>query len=480
MDYLPIFLKVRGRRALVVGGGTVAARKVEWLRRAGARVTVVAPAVVDTLQDLARRGIVQHSARAFAAADIAGHALIVAATNDAALNRRVHLLARDAGVPVNVVDCPELCSFIVPAVIDRSPLVVAISSGGASPVLVRVLRARLETLLPRALGRLARLAGSFRHAVKHRLPDAAGRRRFWERLFAADGIERLSGVSEAEVRHDMATMLDHAAAAAVVPGEVYLVGAGPGDPELLTVRALRLIQQAEVVLHDKLVSPEILDLVRRDAERVDVGKRCGRHALSQEAINRLMVDLAKAGKNVVRLKGGDSFVFGRGGEELEFLARHGISFQVVPGVTAALGCAAYAGIPLTHRDHAQSCVFVTGHGADGVIDLDWAALAKPRQTVVIYMGLGAIAALSANLIAQGADAAMPVAAIENGTRADQRVVVSTLAKVADDVAARGLAGPALIVIGSVVRLRERLDWFSGRSAGTLVEPAPVRVGAAAE
>jgi uroporphyrin-III C-methyltransferase/precorrin-2 dehydrogenase/sirohydrochlorin ferrochelatase len=278
----------------------------------------------------------------------------------------------------------------------------------------------------------------------------------------------------------MATMLDHATAGTVAPGEVYLVGAGPGDPHLLTVRALRLIQQADVVLHDKLVSAEILDLVRRDAERIDVGKRCGRHALPQDSINRLMAELARSGRHVVRLKGGDPFVFGRGGEEIEFLARHGIPFQVVPGITAALGCAAYAGIPLTHRDHAQSCVFVAGHSADGTIDLDWAALARPRQTVVVYMGLGAIGVLRDRLIAQGADAATPVAVVENGTRADQRVAVSTLGRVATDVAVRGLAGPALIVIGSVVALRERLDWFSGRPAGTLAQSAPLDVGAAAE
>jgi uroporphyrin-III C-methyltransferase/precorrin-2 dehydrogenase/sirohydrochlorin ferrochelatase len=480
MDYLPIFLKVRGRAALVVGGGTVAARKVEWLRRAGARVTVVAPEIVAGLRDLVRDGAIRHRARRFAAADLAGQALVVAATEDAALNRRVHMLATDSGVPVNVVDCPELCSFIVPAVIDRSPLVIAISSGGASPVLVRMLRARLEALLPRALGRLARVAGSFRHAVKDRLADLTARRRFWERLFSADGIERLSGVSEVEARHHMARMLDHAAAGTVAPGEVYLVGAGPGDPDLLTVRALRLIEQADVVLHDSLVSAEILDLVRRDAERIDVGKRSGRHALPQEWINELMVDLARAGRRVMRLKGGDPFVFGRGGEELEHLARHGVSFQVVPGVTAALGCAAYAGIPLTHRDHAQSCVFVTGHAADGTPDLDWVALARPRQTVVVYMGLGAIKALGASLIAQGADAATPVAAIENGTREDQRVVVSTLARIAADVTARGLEGPALIVIGSVVALRDRLDWFSGQPRRTLAEPPPLETSAAAE
>jgi len=479
MDFLPIFLKMRGRHALVVGGGAVAARKVEWLRRAGARVTVVAAHAVDGLHDLAREGAIGLRLRAFAPGDIAGCVLVVAATDDAALNRRIHLLASDAGIPVNVVDCPELCSFIVPAVIDRSPLVVALSSGGTAPVLVRLLRARLEALLPQALGQLARIAGAFRRDVRNRLPDATRRRRFWESLFGADGIERLCGVGEHGARATIAEALGQAATGAAAAGEVYLVGAGPGDPDLLTVRALRLMQQADVVLHDRLVSPAVLDLVRRDAERIDVGKRCGRHTMTQDEINRLMVRLAREGRCVVRLKAGDPFVFGRGGEELEFLARHDIRFQVVPGITAALGCAAYAGIPLTHRDHAQSCVFVTGHGADGPADLDWAGLSRPNQTVAVYMGLGALAELAARLIGQGADAAMPVAVIENGTRTDQRVVVSTLDRVAEDAKARGLSGPALIVIGSVVSLRDRLNWFSARPSATVAVPAPV-FGAAAE
>jgi uroporphyrin-III C-methyltransferase/precorrin-2 dehydrogenase/sirohydrochlorin ferrochelatase len=476
MDYLPIFLKVRGRRALVVGGGTVAARKVEWLRRAGARVTVIAPRVIDALTTMA----IDIHLRAFVTGDIAGFSLVVAATDDPALNRRIHLAATDAGVPVNVVDCPELCSFIVPAVIDRSPLVVALSSGGTAPVLVRVLRTRLEMLLPQALGRVARIAGALRQIVKRRLPDSAARRRFWETVFDAAAIERLCGTDEASSRAAITAALDRAEAGAAPEGSVALVGAGPGDPDLLTVRALRLMQQADVVLYDRLVSPEVLDLVRRDAERIDVGKRCGRHTMTQDALNRLMADLARQGRRVVRLKAGDPFVFGRGGEELEFLAQHGVPFEVVPGITAALGCAAYAGIPLTHRAHAQSCVFVTARGADGIVDLDWRSLARPRQTVVVYMGLGAVGELTAQLIAQGADPSTPAAAIENGTRPDQRVVTATLADLAAAVAARRLEGPALVVIGSVVGLRDRLDWFSGRSRDTLASSASIGLGAAAE
>jgi uroporphyrin-III C-methyltransferase/precorrin-2 dehydrogenase/sirohydrochlorin ferrochelatase len=466
MDYLPIFLKIAGRKALVVGGGPVAARKVAWLRKAGARVTVVAPAIVAELAALARQGGIDHRARAFQPVDLRAHALVIAATSDAPLNRRIHLLASDANLPVNVVDCPELCSFIVPSVVDRSPVVVAISSGGAAPVLARLLRARLEALLPHTLGRLARAAAGFRKQVKQRLRDAGARRRFWENVFADSMTERLASAGDAERQHALATTLDAVATGAAPRGMVYLVGAGPGAPDLLTLRALRLMQQADVVLHDKLVPAAILDLVRRDAERIDVGRRCGDHATAQAATNALMVRLAREGRQVVRLKAGDPFIFGRGGEELEHLAAHGIDFQVVPGITAALGCAAYAGIPLTHRDHAQSCLFVTARSAAGTLDLDWQALTRPQQTVVVYMGLRALPGLVAGLQAHGLAATTRIAVIESGTRAHQRVVTSTLDRIVADAQGSGLAGPALIVIGSVVGLQERLAWFAGAAQET--------------
>jgi uroporphyrin-III C-methyltransferase / precorrin-2 dehydrogenase / sirohydrochlorin ferrochelatase len=475
MDYLPIFLKIAGRKALVVGGGLVAARKVAWLREAGARVTIVAPKVTAALDDLARAATIEWRAREFMAADLRGQALVIAATNDAALNRRIHLLANDANLPVNVVDCPELCSFIVPSIVDRSPVVIAISSGGAAPVLARLLRARLEALLPQALGRLARLAAGFRKRVKLRLPDAAARRRFWEGVFADSMTERLTGGGDGE--RALTGLLDDAAAERARPGMVYLVGAGPGDPDLLTLRALRLLQQADVVLHDKLVAPEILDLVRRDAERIDVGRRAGNHAHTQDDTNALMVELANAGRQVVRLKAGDPFIFGRGGEELEYLAAHGVAFQIVPGITAALGCAAYAGIPLTHRDHAQSCLFVTARSAGGELDLDFPALVRPHQTVVVYMGLRALPGLVAGLREHGLDAATQIAVIENGTRGSQRVLTSTLDAVAATAQASSMTGPALIVIGSVVGLHDRLAWFAG--AAREADPTAVEALAAA-
>jgi uroporphyrin-III C-methyltransferase/precorrin-2 dehydrogenase/sirohydrochlorin ferrochelatase len=473
MDYLPIFLKIAGRKALVVGGGPVAARKVAWLREAGARVTIVAPKTTAALAELARAATIEWRAREFVAADLRGHALVIAATNDAALNRRIHLLANDANLPVNVVDCPELCSFIVPSIVDRSPVVIAISSGGAAPVLARLLRARLEALLPQALGRLARLAAGFRKRVKARLPDAAARRRFWEGVFSDSMTERLSGAGDGE--RALTGLLDDAAAERARPGMVYLVGAGPGDPDLLTLRALRLLQQADVVLHDKLVAPAILDLVRRDAERIDVGRRSGDHAHTQDDTNALMVELARAGRQVVRLKAGDPFIFGRGGEELEYLAAHGVAFQIVPGITAALGCAAYAGIPLTHRDHAQSCLFVTARSAAGELDLDFPSLVRPHQTAVVYMGLRALPGLVARLREHGLDPATQIAVIENGTRGSQRVLTSTLDGVAVAAQASSMTGPALIIIGSVVGLHDRLAWF----AGTAREADPMTVEALA-
>ena len=402
MDHLPVFLDLRGRDVLVVGGGAVAARKAEMLLRAQAHVTIIAPEAAPAVSRLAATGRLRHVARRFDETDLDGRALVVAATNQPDVNRAVHDAAMRINLPVNVVDCPALSSFIFPAIVDRSPLLVAVSSGGASPVLARLLRARLESLIPHGYGRLAALAGRFRDAVRARIADPVARRRFWEDALTGPVAEAMLAGREADAAARLGAMVARHATAGPARGEVYLVGAGPGDPDLLTFRALRLMQQADVVLHDRLVPPEIVDLARRDAERIDVGKRCGRHATSQEEIGALMVRLAREGRRVLRLKGGDPFLFGRGGEEIEMLARHDIPFQVVPGITAAAGCAAIAGIPLTHRDHASACVFVSGHGKAGNAWLDWAALAKPRQTVVVYMGLRAARAIARELIAHGA------------------------------------------------------------------------------
>jgi len=378
----------------------------------------------------------------------------------------VAVAARQRHIPVNVVDQPALCSFILPSIIERAPLVVAVSSGGASPVLARLLRARLETLIPAGYGRLAALAGAFRDQVKARFKPAE-RRRFWERVLQGPIAELVFSGREAEARAGLQAALEDPRLAdpglsthlSLTGGEVSLVGAGPGDPDLLTFRALRLMQQADVVVYDRLVSRPILDLVRLEAERIYAGKERAKHTLPQEDINHLLVRLAREGKRVVRLKGGDPFIFGRGGEEIDTLAAEGIPFQVVPGITAAAGCASYAGIPLTHRDFAQSVVFVTGHVQDGSMNLNWRALAQPGQTIVVYMGLLGIDILCKALVAHGLPAATPAALIQQGTLPQQRVLAGDLASLPELVRAGGVKAPTLIIIGEVVRLRERLKWF---------------------
>jgi uroporphyrin-III C-methyltransferase/precorrin-2 dehydrogenase/sirohydrochlorin ferrochelatase len=461
MKHLPIFLDIKDRPVLVVGGGEAAARKVEAVLKAEARITVVASGLCPALLDLAGQGRIEHKAQAFEDSDLESATLVFVATEDEDLNRRVSALAREAGIPVNVVDRFKLCSFIMPAVIDRSPMMVAVSSGGDAPIIARVLKARLETFIPAGLGRLAEFAGACRDRVKDVIAEGPLRLRFWEHFIHGpiaeyilagqkEAAENLFDETLAQVGADGITA-DH--------GEVYLVGAGPGDPDLLTFRALRLMQQADVVLHDRLVTDEIMELVRRDAERIFVGKRRGDHAMRQEEIGQLMIRLAKEGKRVLRLKSGDPFVFGRGGEEIDALSSEGIHFQVVPGVTAANGCASYAGIPLTHRDHAQSCIFVTGHAKDDNLDLDWPTLVRPSQTLVVYMGLDSLAMLTDKLISHGADPKTPAAIIDNGTRPGQRVVTASLENLARRAVEEELPGPSIIIIGSVVTLRDRLSWF---------------------
>ena len=461
MDYFPIFMNVEGRTCLVVGGGGVAARKVDMLLRAGARVVVVAPLLEAALAGLAaRRGII-HRAACFAPEHLDGAVLAVAATDDLEVNTRVARHARLRGVPVNVVDDPGQCSFIMPAVVDRSPVLVAVSTGGASPTLSRWVRSRIESVLPTGLGNLATLAGRYRDAVRRLIPDIADRRRFWRTLVDGPVAElsfaRRDGEAEAALQ---GALHREEGGPHGNEGVVYLVGAGPGDPDLLTVRALRLIESADVIVHDSLVTDEILDFARRDAERIPVGKRRGRHTMAQHDINDLLIRLAGAGRRVIRLKGGDPFVFGRGGEEMEAVAAAGIACHAVPGITAATGCAAYAGIPLTHRDHASQCVFVTGHGKDGDPDLDWPdldwdGLARSAQTVVIYMGLNTLGRTASRMIAHGLPATTPAAVIDKGTTPDERVIIGTLADLAARAEAAGIEGPALIIVGDVVALARR-------------------------
>ncbi len=459
MDFLPIFVAIKDQKCLVVGGGEVATRKVDLLLRAGGSVRVVAPMLCTALEKIAQDKRLIHHAREFAADDLDDCHLAVAATDDNAVNRRVSELAWQRRIPVNVVDRPELCSFIFPAIVDRSPIVVAVSSGGASPVLARLLRARLETLIPSAYGQLAALAAEFRAQVKQRLARLAERRVFWEKILQGPVAELVYAGKQQAAREALQTALDKSAVAAASLGEVYLVGAGPGDPDLLTFRALRLMQQADVVLYDRLVSPEILDLVRREAERIYVGKRRALHTVRQEEINQRLADLARQGKRVLRLKGGDPFIFGRGGEEIATLAEQGIPFQVVPGITAANGCAAYAGIPLTHRDYAQACVFVTGHLKDDSLDLNWNALVQPQQTIVVYMGLVGVERLCYELISHGLNADLPAALIQQGTTRQQRVFIGTLQTLPEIVASSEVHAPTLIIVGEVVKLHKQLAWF---------------------
>ena len=457
MDFLPVFLQIRDQSCLVVGGGAVAARKVELLLQAGGRVTVVAPELGEALQSLYQAGRIGYRSAAFSPADLEGCLLVIAATDDPAVNRRVSELCQARAIPVNVVERPELCSFIMPAIIDREPVLIAVSTGGSSPVLARLLRGRLESLIPAAYGRLAALVAGFRERVKQRIP-ALQRRVFWEQVLQGPIAELVLSGREGAAREALTEALERGGEPPPT-GEVYLVGAGPGDPDLLTFRALRLMQQADVVLYDRLVNPAILELTRRDAERIYVGKARDRHTLRQEETNALLAGLAKQGKRVLRLKGGDPFIFGRGGEEIQTLAGEGIPFQVVPGITAASGCAAYAGIPLTHRDYAQSCVFVTRNLKDGSVDLNWESLVQPHQTVVIYMGLHGIELICAELIAHGLPPDFPAALIEQGTTPRQRVHVATLTTLPERVRAAGARAPTLIIVGEVVKLHQDLAWF---------------------
>ncbi len=461
MDHLPIFLDIKGKKVVIDGGTTVAARRAERALAAGAQVHLYDPSPSDEFRDLLEHPNLTHHARELQPDDVKGAVVAYGAAEDDVRDRRLYDAARQHGALSNVADVGEYCDFITPSVVDRSPMVVAISSGGAAPIIARILRARIESQLPPAFGRMAEFMGQFRERVLERISSTRLRRRFWERTIDGPaGDLFLAGDAQGARDHINAILDDDEAEAAFSKGEVFLVGAGPGDPDLLTFRALRLMQRADVVLYDRLVGKDIIDLMRRDAERIYVGKLPNQHTLSQEEISQLLVDLAKQGKRVLRLKGGDPFIFGRGGEEIEKLAENGIPFQVVPGITAASGCSAYAGIPLTHRDHAQSCIFVTAHGRDGVLGLDWDVLLRPGQTVAVYMGLSSLKELSNQFIARGADPETPAAIIDNGTRANQRVSVGTVGELHELAERDGLQGPSMIVIGSVVTLRDNLRWFS--------------------
>jgi uroporphyrin-III C-methyltransferase/precorrin-2 dehydrogenase/sirohydrochlorin ferrochelatase len=476
LRYFPLFADLRGQRVLLVGGGEVAERKARLLLEAGARLEIVAREIVAP--DLATwieptrplpiqagqgqrggvvAGTVRWLAREFDESQLEGAALVVAATSDGELNERVAAAARARHVLVNVVDDAARSSFIVPAIVDRSPLVIAISSGGVAPVLARLVRERLETLLDESLGSLAGLLERWRARIRGAFPDLGARRRFYEAVVRGKVAASLRRQQPEQAERELERLLQ--APAREGCGSVALVGAGPGDPGLLTLNALRALQEADVILHDRLVSDDVLDLARRDAQRIAVGKSARAHSVPQERIHALMLEHALAGRRVVRLKGGDPFVFGRGGEELEFLESHGIPFEVVPGITAALACGAYAGIPLTHRDHSQSLRLVTAHCRDSLDTLDWASLARERQTLAFYMGVAGLGAIRDGLLRYGRDAATPVAIVEHASRSQQRVTLGTLAEL-EDLARRGdIESPALLVVGEVAALAARLHWF---------------------
>ncbi|AAZ98424.1 uroporphyrin-III C-methyltransferase [Thiobacillus denitrificans ATCC 25259] len=472
MNYLPIFLDLRDRHCLVVGGSETAARKAELLLRAGAHVAVAAPALHAGFEQLPDRQRLTRVADTFSPALLDGKDAVIVVEDDAAAAQIVADAARARHLPVNVADKPALCSFILPSIIDRSPIMVAVSSGGESPVLARLLRARLETLIPAAYGRLSALASRYKARVREAIQPGQ-RRAFWEKVFLSSVAEMVFSGRDSEAEAQLEAMIKDSAAHEPARGEVYLVGAGPGNPDLLTFRALRLMQQADVVVYDRLVSQPILDMCRRDAERIYVGKERDDHAVPQEEINMMLVRLAKEGKRTLRLKGGDPFIFGRGGEEIETLVEHGVAFQVVPGITAAAGVASYAGIPLTHRDYAQSVAFVTGHLKENTFNMNWEGIARRDQTIVIYMGLKGLPMLCEALIKHGLTADTPAAIVQHGTLPTQRVITGTLATLPTLAVEAGLKAPTLIIVGNVVKLREKLAWYRPQAAGEAAAATPL-------
>jgi len=459
MESFPIFLKLQKRSCLVVGGGAVAARKTQQLLAAGAEISVVAPEIEPLLEKLKKSGEIQHLAQKYDETCLQDITLVIVATDNMQLNSTIAEQAKRRKILVNVVDNPQLGSFIMPSIIDRSPVIVAVSTGGTSPVLARLLRARLETLIPASYGKLAALIGRFRNKVKQQFPEIQQRRRFWEHILQGPVAEMLYAGQDKNALALLEKQLANDAPMADSIGEVYLVGGGPGDPDLLTFRALRLMQQADVVLYDRLVAPAIVELARKDAERIYVGKERDKHALPQNEINQLLVDLAKQGKRVLRLKGGDPFIFGRGGEEIDLLSENNIPFQIVPGITAASGCASYAGIPLTHRDYAQSCLFITGHLKDGSTNLNWSALVQPQQTLAVYMGTHGLDVLSRELIKHGMVETMPAAIIQQGTTSEQCIYITTVKELPSIPKQHDIKPPSMIIIGEVVSLHEKLAWF---------------------
>jgi len=457
MDYLPLFFDLKKQPCLIVGGGTIATRKARLLKKAGACIHVVAPEISDELQAMVTASGGSLTLRKYTMSDIDDKRLVISATDIISVNEEVAADCTSRNLPVNVVDTPHLCTVIMPAIVDRSPLIIGITSGGEAPVLARKIRTQLESSVPAAFGQLGKLASKFRQKVKDTFPDTEIRRRFWESTLEGSIADKVMAGRLQDAESEMIQKI--ADKTCDTGGEVYLVGAGPGDPDLLTFKALRLMQRAEVVLYDRLVSEPILDMVRRDAERIYVGKQRADHAVPQQQINEMLLTLAQQGKRVLRLKGGDPFIFGRGAEEIDLLAKHHIPFQVVPGITAASGCASYAGIPLTHRDCSQSVRFITGHLKDGVLDFRWKEFVESQQTLVFYMGLTGLEQICTRLIEHGKDADTPAALIERGTLPDQQVHIGNLSNLPQLVKDNKVTPPTLLIIGDVVSLHSTLNWY---------------------
>jgi len=458
MKHFPVFLDLKDRHCLVIGGGAVASRKVSTLLKADADVIVISPQLSDDLKHFGNDGKITVIEREYQTSDIAVTFLVVAATDNSELNAQIAKQANNANTMVNVADNAKLCSFIFPSVLDRSPVTIAVSTGGASPVLARQLRMKLETMIPSACGRLAGLTEEYREKVKQHFPEQEQRKKFWEDALKGTFAELVYAGQDASARQLLDELLEKEQDNNPV-GEVYLVGAGPGDPDLLTFKAARLMQQADVMVYDRLVSKPILDMANKNAERLYVGKEKDNHAVPQGEINDLLVKLALQGKRVLRLKGGDPFIFGRGGEEIEKLAENNVPFQVVPAVTAASGCSSYAGIPLTHRDYAQSVTFATGHLKDGSINLNWDQLTQKNHTIVFYMGLTGMSVISKELQANGMSGDMPAALVEQGTTRNQRVHIGTVATLPQLIIDSGVRAPTLTIIGEVVKLHDKLHWY---------------------
>ena len=461
MKYFPFFMELSKQSILLIGGGEVAERKLDLLLKANASVTIVSPEFTSYIEELFVNKNINPVKDYYNIKYLtsASFAFVIAATNDESLNEQIAKDANDNKILVNVVDKPKICDFIFPSILERGPITVAVSTGGASPVLARMLRTKLETMIPGAYGRLAKIVSENRIPVRKKLVNSKSNGIFWEQMLNGKFLELvLSGQDEEAVKF-LNIEIDNFDEQKKGEGEVYLVGAGPGDPDLLTFRALRLMQQADVALYDRLVHPSIIDLIRRDAEKIYVGKQRDNHTVRQEEINALLVKYAKEGKRVLRLKGGDPFIFGRGGEEIDSLVDNNISFQVVPGITSASGCSAYSGIPLTHRDHAQSCIFVTGHLKKGKLDLNWEKLIQPNQTIVFYMGLVSINIICSQLIKFGLDPKTPCALVEQGTTRNQKVYTSTVDEMNNLVEKEKPSAPTIFIIGHVVTLREKLNWY---------------------